>query len=288
MIDTTFAPTKNYARRRLFSKVFLSLSAGSALGTILILFLILGYTLFRGLGAVDIDFFTQLPKPVGEPGGGMANAIVGSLIILALASALAFPIGIFTGIFLAEYRSSRFADFVRFTIETMAGVPSIVVGIFAFALIVRPAGTFSAWSAGFALGVIMIPIFARAAEVALRTVPFSLREASLALGVPVWRTVLRVVIPTAAPGLITAFMLALARAGGETAPLLFTAFGNRWWHEGLNNPIAALPLQIYFYASGPYDDWHRQAWAGALVLVLITVLVIGIIRAVFGRSNLAQ
>jgi len=288
MIDTSFKSTRNYSRRKLQSRLFVVLSASSALATVVVLFVILGYVLYRGASALDIDFFTKLPRPVGEAGGGMAHAMIGSLIVLAIGSAIALPVGLFTGIYLAEYRSSFVADLVRFVIETMAGIPSIVVGIFAFAMVVRPMGTFSAWAGGFALAVIMIPIFARAAEVALRTVPFSLREASLALGVPFWRTTLRVVMPTAKGGLVTAFMLALARAGGETAPLLFTALGNRFFQDGLSHPIATLPVQIYTYAIGPYDDWHRQAWAGALVLVVITVVIIGVVRAVLGRSNIAQ
>jgi phosphate transport system permease protein len=277
LADTDF----RYRRRKLLSRVMLIAAGCAALGTILVMFLIVGYVIYSGGRAIGIDFFTQIPRPVGEPGGGMANAIVGSLIVLGIASAIALPVGLFSGIYLSEFSNSRFADVVRFVTETLAGVPSIVVGIFAFVIIVRRMGTFSAIAAGFALAVIMIPIFSRAAEEALRTVPFSLREAALALGVPVWRVVLKVVVPSAAPGLITAFMLAVARAGGETAPLLFTALGNRFWHDGVTNPIATLPVMIYTYATGPYDEWHRQAWAGSLVLVGLTVGLISAVRLLY-------
>lgn len=283
-----YANDRRYLFRKAVDRTMLGGAALAAIATMTILFMILGYVAFQGAGAINLDFFTQLPKPATEPGGGMANAIVGSLIVLGIASALSFPIGFFSGIYLAEYSGSRFADFVRFITETLAGVPSIVVGIFAFVLIVRPMGSFSAWAGGFALGVIMIPIFSRAAEEALRTVPFSLREGAFALGVPVWRVVLRVVVPTAGPGLITAFMLAVARAGGETAPLLFTALGNRFWHDGLSSPIATLPVQIFTYAIGPFDDWHRQAWAGSLVLVGITVGIIAIVRLAYRGTQFRQ
>ncbi len=281
------ASTGAYRRRKLVNYLMLASCMAVAVGTVLVLFLILGYVFINGAQAINLDFFTQLPKPAGEPGGGMANAIVGSLIVLAVASAFSLPIGIFSGIYLSEFSYSRFADLVRFVTETLAGVPSIVVGIFAFVFIVKPMGTFSALAGGFALGVIMIPVFSRTAEEALRTVPFSLREAALALGVPVWRVVLRVVVPSAASGLITAFMLSLARAAGETAPLLFTTLGNRFWQEGLTQPIATLPVQIFTYAIGPYQDWHSQAWAGSLVLVAITLLITGSVRLLYrsGRTK---
>jgi phosphate transport system permease protein len=278
----------NYRRRKLISAVMLGAAATSAIGMIAVLFLILGYVFIQGGQAIDFAFFTELPRPVGQEGGGMANAIVGSLIVLAIAGVLAIPVGFFAGIYLSEYASTTFAGAVRFVIETMAGVPSIVIGIFAFVLIVRPMGTYSAIAGGFALAMIMIPIFARAAEEALKTVPFSLREAAMALGVPSWRIVLRVVVPTAGPGIITAAMLALARAGGETAPLIFTALGNRFWQEGLTSPIATLPVQIWEYASGPYADLHRQAWAGSLVLVAMTVGIIGLVRLLYRGTSFRQ
>ena len=281
-------PSGSYRRRKLVNHFMLSGGVLAAVLMIGVLIVILGYVVANGAQAIDLNLFTQLPAPAGESGGGMANAIVGSLIVLGLASAVALPIGLLTGVYLAEFSHARFAQAVRFVIETMAGVPSIVVGIFAFVLIVRPMGTFSAVSGGFALAVIMTPVFSRAAEEALLAVPFSLREASLALGVPVWRTVLRVVIPSAAPGIITAFMLALARAGGVTAPLLFTALGNRFWHDDLASPIATLPVQIWTYATGPYDDWHRQAWAGSLVLVGLILLIIGIVRVLYRGTRFRE
>lgn len=270
-----------YLRRRLVSALMLAGGAAAAVAAIAVLFLILGYVVINGAVALNLDFFTKLPAPSGETGGGMANAIAGTLLVLAIASVFAVPVGLLSGIFLSEFSTARFGQAVRFVIETMAGIPSIVVGIFVFVLVVRPMGGFSAIAGGLALGFIMIPIFSRAAEEALRTVPSSLREAALALGVPVWKTVLRVVVPSAAAGLITAFMLALARAAGETAPLLFTALGNQFWPEGLTGPIATLPVQIFTYAIGPYDDWHRQAWAGSLVLLALILLVIGIVRLAY-------
>lgn len=277
-----------YRRRRWFSALMLGFAGLSALAAVAVLFMVLGWVIVRGSTSLNIDFFTNLPRPAGAEGGGMANAIVGSFIVLGIASGIALPVGFFSGIYLSEYATSRFADVIRFITETLAGVPSIVVGIFAFALIVRPTGTFSAVAGGFALAVIMIPIFSRAAEEALRTVPGSLREAALALGTPAWRVVLRVVVPSAGPGLITAFMLAVARAGGETAPLLFTSLNNRFWHEGLMNPIATLPVQIFTYATGPYDEWHRQALAGSLVLVAMTVGVIGAVRLAYSRIRVQR
>lgn len=277
-----------YRLRKTISTVMLGMAAASAGLAIAVLVLIMSYVLYRGGSSLDLAFFTETPKALGVRGGGMANAMAGSFIVLAIASVIALPVGFFSGIYLSEYSGGRLADLVRFVIETLAGVPSIVVGIFAFALIVRPMGTFSAVAGGFALAVIMIPIFGRAAEEALRTVPFSLREAAMALGTPSWRVVLRVVVPSAGPGLITAFMLAVARAGGETAPLLFTALGNRFWHENLTQPIATLPVQIYTYAIGPYDDWHRQAWAGSLVLVALTVGIVAVVRLAYSRVRLER
>jgi len=221
---------------------------------------------------VNLDFFTQLPKPVGETGGGMANAIVGTLVLIMLACALGLPVGIGTGVFLAEYGHTRLAPLVRFCADVLNGVPSIVIGIYAYTLIVMPTKSFSAYAGGVALGVIMLPIVARTTEEMLRLVPSSLREAALALGVPSWRTTLRVIIRTARGGIITGVMLAIARVAGETAPLLFTAFGNQFWHHGLGGPISSLPVQIYTYAISPFDDWHRQAWAGALVLLTLIAL----------------
>lgn len=251
------------------------------------LFSVLGFVLLQGISAINVDFFTQLPKPVGEPGGGMANAIVGTLIILGIASLMAMPIGIGAGIYLAEFGTGRLGTLVRFVTDVLTGIPSITVGIFAYTVVVLPMRSFSALAGGFALGIIMIPTVTRATEEMMRLVPRSLREASLALGIPRWKTILRVVVPAAMGGIVTGAMLAVARAGGETAPLLFTAFGNRFWSVSLDGPIAAIPLQVFTYAVSPYDDWRAQAWAGALVLVMM-VLLINIVARIVARGHHTQ
>jgi phosphate transport system permease protein len=248
------------------------LTAFAAFLVILPLLLILAFLVYQGASAVNLDFFTQLPKPVGEPGGGMANAIVGTLTLIGLASCLGLPLGILGGIYLAESRDRRLPWMIRFLADVLNGVPSIVIGIFAYTIVVLPMRHFSALAGGFALAVIMLPIVLRTTEELVRLVPASLREADLALGIPEWKVILRVVLPTARAGIITGVMVSVARIAGETAPLLFTAFGNRFWHHGLLQPIAALPLQIFAYAIAPYDDWHRQAWAGALVLIMMIFL----------------
>lgn len=255
--------------RRGTNAVMAGLTALAAFLVILPLILILTFLVYRGASAVNIDFFTQLPKPVGEPGGGMANAIVGTLTLVGLASCLGLPLGILGGIYLAESRDRRLPWVIRFLADVLNGVPSIVIGIFAYTIVVLPMRHFSALAGGFALAVIMLPIVLRTTEELVRLVPASLREAALALGIPEWKVMLRVVLPTARAGIITGIMVSVARIAGETAPLLFTAFGNRFWHQGLFQPIAALPLQIFSYAIAPFDDWHRQAWAGALVLILL-------------------
>lgn len=255
--------------RRGINAVMAGLTALAAFLVILPMILILTFLVYRGASAVNIDFFTQLPKPVGEPGGGMANAIVGTLTLVGLASCLGLPLGILGGIYLAESRDRRLPWVIRFLADVLNGVPSIVIGIFAYTIVVLPMRHFSALAGGFALAVIMLPIVLRTTEELVRLVPASLREAALALGIPEWKVMLRVVLPTARAGIITGIMVSVARIAGETAPLLFTAFGNRFWHQGLFQPIAALPLQIFSYAIAPFDDWHRQAWAGALVLILL-------------------
>jgi len=255
--------------RRGINVVMACLTALSAFIVILPLILILTFLVYRGASAINLDFFTQLPKPVGEPGGGMANAIVGTLTLVGLASCLGLPLGILGGIYLAESRDRRLPWMIRFLADVLNGVPSIVVGIFAYTIVVLPMRHFSALAGGFALAVIMLPIVLRTTEELVRLVPASLREAALALGIPEWKVMLRVVLPTARAGIITGIMVSVARIAGETAPLLFTAFGNRFWHHGLFQPIAALPLQIFSYAIAPFDDWHRQAWAGALVLIVL-------------------
>jgi phosphate transport system permease protein len=245
------------------------------------------YLVYKGASSLNLDFFTKLPKPVGESGGGMANAIVGSAILLGVSSAIGIPMGIAGGIFLAEYgRGTKLANAVRFTADVLNGVPSIVMGIAIYALIVYRQGHFSALSGGIALGIMMIPTVCRTTEEMLLMVPNSVREAALALGVPNWRSVLSITVKTASPGIITGCMLAFARVAGETAPLIFTTLGNSNWSTNLNQPMAALPLQIYVYALSPYDDWHRLAWAGALVLIVLILLAVSLVRYVTSRGVL--
>lgn len=230
--------------------------------------LVFFHLLANGLSSVNWDFFTHLPKPVGEPGGGMANAIVGSLILLGLGSLIGIPIGVLGGVYLAEYGTARANSILRFVADVLNGVPSITWGVVVYGLVVLRFKSFSAYAGGLALGLIMIPLILRTTEEVILLVPNGYREASLALGVARWKTIVYIVMKTASKGIITGILLALARIAGETAPLLFTAFGNRFWNHNLAEPIASLPLQIFTYAISPYDDWHRQAWAGALVLVI--------------------
>jgi len=263
------------------------LAVASTLLVILPLVAIFVYLLVKGASSVNLAFFTQIPKPVGESGGGMANVIVGSATLLGIASLIGVPIGIGGGIYLAEFgRGTKLANAIRFTADVLNGVPSIVMGIAAYALIVMPQGHFSALSGGVALAIMMIPTICRTTEEMLHMVPHSVREAALGLGVPNWRAVLSITLRTASPGIITGCMLAFARVAGETAPLLFTALGNEFWSTSLNEPIAALPLQIYIYAQSPYDDWHRLAWAGALVLIVLIVLAVSLVRFVTSRGVL--
>jgi phosphate transport system permease protein len=248
---------------------------------------IFGYLIYKGATSLNIAFFTQVPKPPGETGGGMANAILGSGILLGVASLIGVPIGIGGGIFLAEFgRGTKLANAVRFTADVLNGVPSIVMGLAIYSLIVMPQKHFSALSGGVALGIMMIPTVCRTTEEMLMMVPHAVREAALGLGVPNWRSVLSITVKTASPGIITGCMLAFARVAGETAPLIFTALGNQFWSSSLNEPIAALPLQIYVYALSPYDDWHRLAWAGALVLIVLIVLAVSLVRYVTSRGVL--
>lgn len=251
--------------------------------TVGFLFLILGYLVVEGVGSLNWEFFTKLPAPVGEKGGGMANALVGSLMLVGLATLFAVPVGLLTAIYLSEYRSDRLGPIVRFIGELLGGVPSIVIGIFAYALVVKPMGHFSGWAGSFALGVMMIPIVMRASEESLKLVPSALRQASFALGANHWQSVLRVVVPAALPAIITAVFLAIARVGGETAPLLLTASGNQYWPRSPNDPMPSLPLFIFNYAVSPYDDWHRQAWAAALVLLVVIMLLNFGIRFATGK-----
>jgi len=257
------------AIRRRINQVMAGVTFLAAIAVIFPLVLILAFLVYQGISAVNLDFFTQLPKPVGEPGGGVANAIVGSLIMIGLAVGMGLPIGILGGVYLAESRDRRLPWAVRFLADVLNGIPSIVVGIFAYTVIVLPMRRFSALAGGFALGIIMMPIVLRTTEEIVRLVPNSLREAGLGLGLSRWKVTVRIVLPAARAGIITGVMVAIARIAGETAPLLFTALGNRFWHQGLDQPMAALPLQIYAYAIAPYEDWHRQAWAAALVLIVM-------------------
>jgi phosphate transport system permease protein len=252
--------------------VFVGFCALSVLIALVPLGFVLFFVVSQGIRAIGPEFFTQMPKPVGEPGGGMANAIVGTLILTSLGSLLAIPIGIVSGVYMSEYAGSRFAAVTRFAADTLNGVPSIVMGVFVYGFAVLPFKRFSALAGGIALGIMMIPIIARTTEELLLLIPNSMREGALALGATRARAVFTVVVPAALPGIITGVLLALARIAGETAPLLFTAFNNRFFNTNLRQPIASLPVQVFTYAISPYADWHRQAWAGALVLVTLVLL----------------
>jgi phosphate transport system permease protein len=242
------------------------------------------YVTVRGLQGVNLEFFTELPKPVGESGGGMGNAVLGTLKLVGLACLFGIPPGVLAGVYLAEFGQTRFARAVRFSADVMAGIPSITVGIFVYSLIVVTTKHFSAVAGGVALAILMLPTVTRSTEELLKLVPESLREAALGLGVPQWRTTLRVMLRTALPGIATGVMLAVARVAGETAPLLFTAFNNRFWSEGLDEPTASLPVNIYTNAVSPYEDWHRQAWAAALVL-LVMVLILNVSARLLVRNR---
>jgi len=274
--------------RKSVNVVMLSLTGACAALTMGFLFFILGYLVYHGGKDLSWNFFTKLPTPVGETGGGMANAIVGSAKLLFLASLIGVPIGFLGGVYLAEFGGRTFSFLVRYTTDLLNGVPSIVIGIFAYTVIVLPMHQFSTLAGGFALGVMMIPIAVRSTEEFLHAVPTSLREAAMALGASKWKTVATVVVPAAIRGIITGIMLDLARVAGETAPLLFTAFGNRFWSPGWLQPTASLPVVIYTYAISPYDDWHRQAWAAGLVLLgLVLFANIGA-RLILSRKTMLQ
>ena len=255
------------ARRKAVSFGVVGFCAASVVLALVPLGFILFFVIGHGIPALNLAFFTQLPKPVGEPGGGMANAIAGTLILIGLAAGIAVPIGIVSGIYISEYRRTSLASAVRFSADILNGVPSIVIGLFAYTMVVLPFKRFSAIAGGLALGVMMIPIIVRMTEELLNLVPPALRDGALALGATRARAVFTVILPAALPGILTGVLVAVARIAGETAPLLFTAFNNRFWSTRIDQPIASLTVQVYTYAISPYDDWHRQAWAGATVLI---------------------
>lgn len=269
--------------RKGINAVMLGLTGACMLLTVSILFFILGYLVWHGGKDVTWNFFTKLPAPVGERGGGMANAIVGTAKLLLLAMVFGVPIGVMTGIYLSEFGGKTFGFLVRYTTDLLNGVPSIVIGIFAYAVVVLPMRHFSTLAGGFALGVMTIPITVRSTEEFLRAVPTHLREGALALGASKWKAIVTVVLPAASAGIITGVMLALARVAGETAPLLFTAFGNQFWSDGWSQPIASLPMMIYTYAISAYESWHEQAWAAALVLLALVLVVNVATRLILSR-----
>jgi phosphate transport system permease protein len=283
----TRALRMNFSRRKLTNHLVTGLAILATVLVILPLVAILVYLVYKGASSLNLNFFTKIPAPVGQEGGGMANSIVGSGVILGLASLMGIPVGIAAGVYLAEYgRGSVLGNAVRFTADVLNGVPSIVMGIAVYALIVIEQKHFSAFAGGVALAIMMVPTITRTTEEMLATVPHSIREAALGLGVPKWRTTLSVSLRTASPGIITGCMLAFARVAGETAPLLFTALGNEFWSTDLNGPIDALPLRIYKYANSPFDEWHRVAWAGALVLIVMIMVSVTLVRIFANRGVL--
>lgn len=284
---TAFVPSWKYHRRKFYGSMMLAFCYLSALVALVPLFLIFFYTVSRGMNYLNLDFFIQMPKPVGETGGGMANAIFGSFVLIAIGSAIGLPVGILTGIYLAEFGKNRFASFVRFMTDVLSGVPSIVAGVVAYGLIVVPMKHFSALAGGVAMAILMIPTVTRTTEEMIRLVPDSYREAALALGIPQWKTTIQIVLRTAFRGIVTGILLAIARVAGETAPLLFTALGNRFWSTSVNEPIASLTVFIYDYAKAPFEDWNNQAWTAALVLIVL-ISVLSLTVRVVTRSRYSQ
>ncbi|MCL5737678.1 MAG: phosphate ABC transporter permease PstA [Bacteroidetes bacterium] len=276
-----------YWRRKISNGFSTALFSSSILIVLLPLLLIVGYLFYKGASSVNLNFFIHRPAPVGETGGGMGNAIIGSLYVVGIASLIGIPVGLLGGIFVGEFPRSKLSTAARFVADVLNGVPSIVMGVFAYTVVVLPMKSFSALAGGFALGIMMIPTILRTTDEILQTVPNSIREASLALGVPYWRTVISVVLKSAKGGIITGILLAGARILGETAPLLFTSFNNAFYSYSLLQPISTLPVQIFNYAISPYEDWHRQAWAGALVLVL-AILVVNLVVRAFSRQKFEQ
>lgn len=276
----------NIKKRRIINSIMNYLFTLAALSAVLILGLILGYVVLQGVPALNIQLFTELPKPVGEAGGGIANSIVGTIYLIAIASLIGIPIGVLSGLYLAEYgRNKRFGEVIRFVADVLSGIPSIVIGIFVYTLIVLAMGGFSALAGGVALGILMIPTITRSTDEVLKLVPNSIREAALGLGASRRRTALTVILPAGLSGIFTGIILAIARVAGETAPLLFTALGNRFWSAALDRPIAAIPLQIFTYATSPYKDWHAKAWAGSLVLILMILILSLLARFITGRGR---
>jgi phosphate transport system permease protein len=280
-VDRT--PRSVHLLRAVTNQVVIGACVLAACVVVLPLVLIMGYLLANGVSGLNLAFFTHMPKPVGEAGGGMANAIVGTLMVVGLAALIALPLGIAAGVYLSEYGRGRFATLVRYTTDVLSGVPSIVVGVVAYGLVVVPMGRFSGLAGSVALAILMLPPIIRATEEMVRLVPQSYRQAALALGAPRWKTTQQIVLPAARAGIVTAGMLAVARAAGETAPLLFTALGNRFWSLRMDQPIATLPVFIYDYAKAPYTDWNRQAWTGALVLVLLVTVISLLLRITVRR-----
>lgn len=270
--------SKLYYQRKFKEKAFLAIISVFSILAILPLFLVLGYVVVKGISAVNWSFFVNLPAPVGESGGGMANAIVGTGIIVLIACVLGLPVGIFSGVWLAQYGRSKKGFFIRYAADVLTGIPSIVIGIFAYTLLVLPFRHFSALAGGFALALIMIPSITRTTEELIRLVPVTLKESALALGIPEWKVTLRIVLRTAGSGIFTGVMLAVARIAGETAPLIFTSFNNQFWNLKLDQPMASMTVQIYNYAISPYQDWQAQAWAGSLVLIALVLGVTLIVR----------
>jgi phosphate transport system permease protein len=276
---------QGYRRRLLINRVLIGACYAAAGIAIALLVIILGYTLFKGIAYINLDFFTQAAKPPGEIGGGMRNEILGTLILVAIGSVIAIPVGLMAGIYMSEFGNPKVTAVVRFIADILAGMPSIVVGVFAYAIMVRPLHSYSAWSAGVALAIIMIPVIARTAEEAMKLVPNTMREAALALGITRWRSVMGVVIPGAITGIVTGIMLGLARIAGETAPLIFTALGSYFGYQGLDQPIGALPLQIWKYALSPYQDWQQQAWAAAFLLIMFVLVISILVRWLSRRRS---
>lgn len=273
-----------YYKRKLTSSIMMSLTFVAALAAIIPLVFIFYYTISKGVTYLNLDFFIAMPKPVGEPGGGMANAIVGTLILIGIGGAIGIPVGVMTGTYLSEFGNNKFGFLVRFLTDVLSGIPSIVVGVVAYTMVVLPMKHFSALAGGIALGILMIPTITRTTEEMIKLVPHSLREAGLALGIPKWKTTLAIVLKSAWKGIATGVLLGLSRAAGETAPLLFTALGNRFWSTNIGQPIASLTVYIYDYAKSPFEDWNQQAWTAALVLILL-ISVLSLLFRIITRSK---